>query len=297
MAVRAEPEVIASLGKASMRSLLTKVSVAAAAGAAVVLAAGCGNSSSPGHHSSAAALSPLQVITLAADQSKQVTSFSSTLNMQMAGLSWDTITGTMEEQSQPSLLVNVNMSTLNIGGQNLPGGLQEIVTGQAVYMKMAALSQQLGKPWIVIPFSELKNGIGAEFSSLAQQAETSDPLVQTQMFTSAKDVRAVGTQVVGGVETTHYTGTYSASAGITKLPASLRALATTQLQTAGITQVHFDVWIDAQHQVRQITVTEQGKTEHTAITMQVTGTGQQVKVAIPPASQTATLPASALKNL
>src|ERR1700733_9507623 len=113
-----------------MRSRLTKISVTTAAGAAaVLLAAGCGTSSNPTAQSSSGGLSPIRAITLAAEQAKQVTSFSSTLDMKLSGTSAGTISGTFEERTQPSLLVSLDMNTLNVSGQNLPGGMQEIMTG------------------------------------------------------------------------------------------------------------------------------------------------------------------------
>jgi hypothetical protein len=281
-----------------MRSRLTKITVTTAAGtAAVLLAAGCGTSSNPGSHSSSGGLSPIQAITLAANQARQVSSFSSTLDMKLSGTSTGTISGTFTERTQPSLLLSLDMSTLNVSGQNLPGGMQEIMTGSDIYMKMSMLSQEFGKPWVVVPFSELQKGTGVDFSQIVQQAESNDPLVQTQMFTSAKDAHVVGTQTVGGVATTHYAGTYSVAAGIAKLPSSLRAMVTKQLKTLGITRVSFNAWIDGQHQVRKIQVTEPGSAEAVAITMQVTGIGQQVNIALPAKSQVANLPAKALKGM
>jgi hypothetical protein len=283
-----------------MLSRLTKITVATTAGAAaVLLAAGCSSGSglNVSKNSSAGGMTPLQAITLAAQHSKSVTSFSSTLDMQMSGESAGTISGSFQEETKPSLLMNVNMSTLKLAGENIPGGMQEILTGSDLYMKMSILSQELGKPWVVVPLSTLQQGTGINFNQLLQQVQTSDPLVQTQMFTSAKNAKAVGTQTVDGVQTTHYTGTYSVSQGIGKLPASMRATVTKQLQMTGISQVHFNAWIDGQHQVRKIEVTEPGSQETADITMQITGIGQQVNIAIPPKSETATLPASDLKGL
>jgi hypothetical protein len=282
-----------------MLSRLTKITVTTTAGAAaVLLAAGCSSGSSPGaSNSPGGGLSPIQAIALAASHSKQVTSFSSTLDMQMSGESAGTISGSFQEETKPSLLMNVNMSTLKLAGENIPGGMQEILTGSDLYMKMSILSQELGKPWVVVPLSALQHGTGINFNQLMQQVQTSDPLVQTQMFTSAKNAKAVGTQTVDGVPATHYTGSYSVSQGLAKLPASMRSTVSKQLQMTGISQVHFNAWIDGQHQVRKIEVTEPGSQETADITMQITGIGQQVNITIPAKGETATLPASDLKGL
>jgi hypothetical protein len=268
-----------------------------AVAAAVLLAAGCGTSSSPTSHSSSGGLSPMQAITLAANQARQVTSFSSTLDMKLSGTRAGTIAGTFEERTQPSQLVSLDMNTLNVSGRNLPGGMQEVMTGSDIYMKMSLLSQEFGKPWVLVPYSALQKGTGINFGRIVQQAESNDPLVQTQMFTSAKDAHVVGTQTVDGVATTHYAGTYPVAAGIAKLPASLRTMVTNQVRTLGIAQVSFNAWIDAQHQIRKIQVAEPGRAESVAVTMQVTGIGQQVNIALPAKSEVANLPATALKGI
>jgi hypothetical protein len=283
-----------------MLSRLTKVTVTTAAGAAaVLLAAGCSSGSGLNvpNHSAAGGMSPFRAITLAADQTRSVTSFSSTLDMQLSGQSGGTIAGTLAIQTKPTLLMNLDMSTLKLAGQSVPGGMQEILTGNNLYLKMSILAQELGKPWVVVPYSELQKGTGIDFSQLVGQVETDDPLVQTQMFTSAKNVRTVGTQTIDGVQTTHYAGSYTITAGISKVPASMRPMVTKELQTAGISKVQFNVWIDGQHRVRKIEVIEPGSTETVDTTMQVTSIGQPVNAAIPAKSQTATLPASALKGM
>jgi len=275
-----------------MLSRTNKVIVTCAAGAAaVLLAAGCGGG---GTHQAAQALSPQQAITLAANQAKQVNSFGSTLSITMSGTVSGTMGGTMQIRNRPSLLADADFSTFNVEGHSLPGGMREILTNRTIYLKMALLSQELHKPWVKISFSQLQQGTGVNFSQLTQQVQSNNPLVQTRMLAAAKDVRKVGTQTIGGVSTTHYTGSYPVSAGLAKLPASLRAAEQKGLQTLGIKTVRFNVWIDGQHQTRKIVVTETGSVETIKVTMQVTGINHPVSVTLPPASQVATIPASAL---
>jgi hypothetical protein len=275
-----------------MLSRTNKAIVTCAAGAAaVLLAAGCGGG---GTHQAAQSLSPQQAITLAANQAKQVNSFGSTLSITMSGTVSGTMGGTMQIRNRPSLLADADFSTFNVGGQSLPGGMREILTNRTIYLKMAVLSQELHKPWVKISFSQLQKGTGVNFSQLTQQVQSNNPLVQTRMLAAAKDVRKVGTQTIDGVSTTHYSGSYPVSAGLAKLPASLRAAEQKGLQTLGIKTVRFNVWIDGQHQTRKIVVTETGSVETIKVTMQVTGINHPVSVTLPPASQVATIPASAL---
>jgi len=256
------------------------VATCAAGTAAVLLAAGCGS----GAHPAARALSPRQEITLAAHQARQVDSFGSTLSVTMSGTVSGTMAGTMQIRNRPSLLADVDFSAFDVGGQSLPGGMHEILTDRSIYLKMALLAQELHKPWVKISFAQLQQSTGINVGQLTQQVQSNNPLVQTQMLAAAKDVRAVGTQTIDGVRTTHYAGSYPVSAGLAKLPASLRATEQKGLQQLGVKTVRFNVWIDGQHQTRKIVATETGGGEHATVTMQVTGINQPVSVTLPPNS-------------
>jgi len=170
------------------------------------------------------------------------------------------------------------------------------VTNKAFYLKMAGLQQRLGKPWAEVSFAELPKGTGASFSQLTQQIQGSNPLLQTQMLASAKTVREAGTQVIDGVPTTHYTGTYNVAAALAKMPPSFRRTEQKTMKALGIKTVAFNAWIDAQHQVRRIVVSQQGGMEQVRVTMQVTGINQPISISYPPASQVTTIPASALRR-
>jgi hypothetical protein len=107
-------------------------------------------------------------------------------------------------------------------------------------------------------------------------------------------VRKVGTATVDGVPTTEYTGSYPVSAGLAKLPASARAKLAPQLRAMGLTTQTFKIWLDSQQQVRKVITSDQGTSEQVTSTVQVTSINQPVRVSLPPAAQTATVPASAL---
>jgi hypothetical protein len=270
-----------------------KVTTMIAAGsAAALLAAGCGTSSSTGP--SAAALAPAQAISLAAHQAKTISSFAATLTEKLSGQASGTVAGTMQVRTRPSVFTHVAFDSLGFAGHSLPGGLEEILTSKAAYVKMALFSQQLHKPWAEIPYSALQQGTGINLGQLLQQAQSNNPLVQTQMLVSAKNVRAVGTETIGGVKTTHYTGSYPLAAGLARLPASMRAAARQALQGQANQVIGFSVWIDAQHQTRKLVVSGGSAAGHMTLTMQITAINQPVSTALPPASQVATIPASAL---
>jgi LppX/LprAFG-like lipoprotein len=213
----------------------------------------------------------------------------------MSGMASGAMAGTLKMRTRP-LLFDAAFSTMNVGGQSMPGGFEEILTGRTLYLKMPALAQQLGKPWVKFSFAQVQNGTGISLAQLIQQAQQNNPLVQTQMLTGATNVRLAGHQVIDGVPTTHYTGTYTVAAALAKLPSSLRATEQKGLSALGVTSVQFSVWIDGQHQARKILAHETGTSEQATVTLTVTGINQPITVTLPPASQVTTIPASALKG-
>jgi hypothetical protein len=287
-------------------SALKITTMTAVGAAAAVLAAGCSASGSIGggssgnagssSHSAAGGMSSAQAVTLAAQQAQRVNSFTGTLSVKMSGKTNGTVAGTIQMRQRPSLLADVDMSTMDIAGQNVSGGAQEIINSQAAYMKMPALQGETGKPWLKLPFSQLKKASGVNLGQLIQQAQSDSPMLQTQMLAAAQNVRTVGTQTIGGVQTTEYTGTYPISAALAKLPASMRGPIQQHLQTMGLTSARFTVWLDAQHQTRKIIVVEHGSSQQMTMNMQVNSINQPVKVILPSASQVATVPTSALNG-
>jgi hypothetical protein len=285
----------------------------AAAGAIVIIAAaaaGCASSSSPAAKSTAAstaaAQTPLQEMQLAASTARDENSFTADMNIQISASSavtgssgtTATLAGTLSEQLHPSLLADADFSTFSAGGESLPGGLDEIISTSAIYMKLSVLTQALhtSKPWIEIPFSALTKATGVNLSSLLSQLQTSSPLNQSQLFAGAENVQKHGAGSVDGVPVTVYTGTVSMSKAIAKLPASLRATLGPDIQKAGITSAAFTEWINSQHQVMKTVVHESGSAVSETITTTVTSVNQPVNIPIPSASQTTALPASALNS-
>jgi hypothetical protein len=291
-----------------MLSRLSRVqwgAIAVTAGALAV--AGCSSSSSetaaakPSSSTSSAGsqgspsgtLTASQAVQRAAQNAGKVTSFAATVNVQTTGTATSTISGTLEQRTAPTPLIVANFSKVTAQGQTIPGGIQEILDSSAVYLKLAQLAQATGKPWIKIPASEMSQLAGGSFGQLLQN-NSSNPLLQTQMLASSTNVKKVGTTTLNGVPVTEYTGTYPISAGLAKLPADLRSKVAQQLQAMGLQTENFQIWLDHSEQVRKVVTSAQGSKEQVTSTIEVTAINEPVSVAIPPASQTATVPASEL---
>ena len=253
----------------------------------------------------AAPSSPLDTVQLAAKTTGGATSFTGTMSVQATAKSGAAKTGnvsltaSMAERLRPSLLAAVQIGTLSVAGQSLPGGLSEVVTPNDLYLKWSVLTQELhsGKPWLVIPVSALGKSSGVNLSQLFSQATNSSPLNESQLLAGASGVRKVGTGTLDGVPVTEYTGTVSLDKGMQYLSGSSKAAMQKQIAAAGLTTATFTVWVDGQRVMRKAVITEHGTALTEVITVAISTLNQPVNIPVPAAGQTTRLPSGALSSL
>jgi len=191
--------------------------------------------------------------------------------------------------NQPQVVKALGSSTLQI---------QEIIDGQTIYVKLpTALAQKLpgAKPWLKVNLQQVGTAAGVPgLSSLSGNPASSDPSQLLQYLRAVSGtITKVGSEQVGGVQTTHYRATINLDRVPNVLPASSRAAgrqAITALETASHThQLPVDVWIDSQHLVRRLqmsfTSTSGGQTVKALTTINIPEYGPQPAPTIPPASQ------------
>lgn len=274
-------------------------SVAAVCAAAAIVAAGCGASGGGSGAASGGAtgagvgsghaMSAAQELTLAATAAQKVNSFAAHLTISSGGALSTHLSGTLEEQVRPTLLASEKFN-LQSQGTAVPGGMQTLLTGNAIYLKMSTLTKVIGKQWVKIPFSSLKKNTGVSLAPLIHQLQGNNPLAQAQMLPAADHVHQVGTATISGVSTTEYAGTLDIAKSLAKLDPSLRKLVGPALKATGITTANFKVWVDGQHQVRKLVESEGGGSTHFTTVMTIISVNQPVHITPPPASQVAGLP-------
>jgi len=303
---------IAKYGVTRRRTLHPAVRPAAgllAAGLGLAALAGCGGGSSPqpsftpagGQSSSSsgsgsgqgsgdqgsggqtASQSAVQAIRAAADQSKKINSYAIRMDESLTGATAQHITGNMQFRLRPSLLAQVDLSIP-------PASVNEILTSKVAYLKIPGLGST-GKPWVKLSLTG-KNGMGAALGQLLQSAENSNPANQTAALTASKDLRKTGTEVVNGIPTTRYEGSYSVADQLKKMPPSLRKMTAKSIAALGITRVQFTIWIDGQHQMRRVITVEKGSSTTITTKLDILAINQPVKVTPPPPSQVTPAPAS-----
>jgi hypothetical protein len=287
------------------RTRSRQLRLATAAGVAVLAVAGCSAAGGAAKSGAAAksggtttaTLTADEAVHLAATHAQKATSFTATMSMRATGtgstgMSMD---GTMSGTSSPSLLIEANFPTVNASGISFSGGISEIVTSSALYMRMSALSSLTGKPWAEVQLSGLKVG-GISLGQLTQQVQGDSPLLQTQLLAGANNVRKAGTSTIDGVPVTEYTGSYSMQAALSQLHGVSDTQLRQALASSGFSTADFQIWLDDQQQVRKLVVTEHGSEANVALTMVVTSINQPVSVQLPASSQVAVIPASALNS-
>lgn len=266
--------------------------LAALIGCTALLAAGCGGKSGSANGASSAngtSRTPQQVVAAAAVRSAQISSAHATITQVAHGAAGQTISGSVQEQLRPTLLVGMKMK-LASGAANET--LSGIVTGKAIYLKISALAQQTGKAWLKVPFSSLGSG-KSSLALLFKSLSKINPAQQSALFAGAKNVRDRGTQVINGVRTTQYSGSIVPAAGLAALPPALRKRLAPLLKT--ITgRPRFNVWIDAQGHIRKQVLDEIASGVAITTTTTFSAINQPVHVALPPASQVVTVPKSVL---
>jgi hypothetical protein len=276
-----------------------RAAAAALCAGALALIAGCSTGSTgstgPGDNSqptgSAVRETPRKAIRLAAEESRRVNTMAANFSEQVGNPVIATTTATTQLQLKPVLLANESLHT-SANGQNV--SVDEIVSAKAVYIKES--TSQSSRPWVEVRFSELGGSLGSSLSTLLQNAQNGNPAQQTEVLTASKNVHVVGTQVVDGVETTHYSGTVAASTALSRLPASVRkGIAPLLKLITG--DIRFDVWIDAQHVARKLIEHETVVGEPATVTVNVTAVNQPVQISTPPASEVTLLPASQLGSI
>jgi hypothetical protein len=122
-----------------------------------------------------------------------------------------------------------------------------------------------------------------------------NPARQDLLFAGATNVRKVGTQAIGGVATTQYSGSIMPSSALATIPPGLRKQVAPELKAITGTP-RFNIWIDGQGHFRKTVLHETANGEAITTMVVFSSINQPVHIAVPPASQTATLPASALSG-
>ncbi|MEU4227369.1 LppX_LprAFG lipoprotein [Nonomuraea sp. NPDC026600] len=269
--------------------LKRRISLAtAAAGAALVAVAvaGCGTNAQPIQVNLAAS----EVLTQAAQKTAEVTSYTvdAVVDVTHPQEGNGKVQGRMLYQSKPQLAVDLTLDTIDMGGKGLPGGARAVLQGDAVYVKVEALKQLVGatKPWIKVPLTDV--GGPGEIKTYLDQIQQFDLAAVTKMVTASQDVKAAGNETVGGVDTTHYSGTFPVDAAVQQLPADKQEAARSNL--AELKDIKFDIWVGSDGLPRKVALKGAKEGATMDATLLFKGFNEAVNIQTPPADQIGELP-------
>jgi hypothetical protein len=226
-------------------------------------------------------------LTLAQIRGSHETSMRATVNVQVTtvtkrGTTHSTTTGTVQAQRTPSPISDSNLVIVS-AGHRVP--MEEIEAGATIYLKLAALAGNTGKPWVALNAGGASPGLGTGVNPLSSQ----------HFLSVSKNLHEVGTAVVNGVSTTEYEGSYPISALLAGLPAKAKNKLANKIKGAGPAQL--SVWLSSNGQLEKLMTTESIPPQTITTTIDITAVNVPIHIAIPPASQVAHIPANALGGL
>jgi hypothetical protein len=275
--------------------MIRRNAVYAAAGTALALSlTACGGGGDGGKQAKGGASSPAnaglaaeQVVSTVSQKAGEIKTFQAAVSTTTSMSGQKTaMTGHIAYRLKPNLAMKMIVPSMSVNGRQT-GGFQEILLGDNLYMKMAALASRTGgKAWIKLSLSKLGAQSGIDVKSLLNQSQQADPSASVRMLTASKDVRKVGTETVAGTQTTHYQGTYSVQEALAKLGSEQRAKMQELVAKTGLDKMEFDLWVDDQQLPRKMTVkSSAGAQVQTSSTTTYSGFNKPVSISAPPASQ------------
>jgi len=262
---------------------------AAVAVAAAVTVAGCKpgsvTSASPtgAHHSGSTTSGPtstgrpMSALSLAAQQSQLIRSFTANLEIQASGTLNATLTGTLKEVTTPSPLISVRAHAGALGSIRL------ILANGMVYLKSPLLAGMYHKPWVGGPAPAMSNMSGLSLRPLPGLLQTSSPSVQLPLFSQGMHVRqmsAMGAMGAMGSGMTEFGGHYRLSSAMRSLSAGLQP-SMQSVMSSGVSMTRFRVWLDPRHMVRKLVLIAAGQHARIVITLVITSVNRPLRIQLP----------------
>ncbi|MDH2427087.1 LppX_LprAFG lipoprotein [Sphaerisporangium sp. TRM90804] len=268
----------------------------AAVGSAMLIAiSACGQTAErPAESLGAVQLSAAESLQQSVENTQEVNSYTAQIALdftdpkQGAG----TVKGTMVYHQKPQVASDITLDQISAGGQNVPGGVRVILLGKTAYVKVEMLSKLIGngKPWIKLDLAQMGQKAGVSVDQFLAQAQQVDLQSSVKMLTTSKDVKSVGSETVGGVETTHYKGTFAVADAVKQLTPEMQQKL--QGQLANVKDMNFNAWIDAQGLPRKVEMDGAAAEGTYKLTTQFTSFNDAAEVTAPAADQVGELPAN-----
>ena len=249
---------------------------AAVAAVAAITVAGCkpGVYSASSGSGSQSGMSSSSALSLAAQQTQQIRSFSADVEIQATGALNATLTGTLHEVTTPSPVMSLRA---NAGAL---GNIRVIVSNGMAYLKSPFLMHAYGKPWVMGSMNTMSSTSGLNLGPLLGLLSTSSPLVQVPLFSQGSNIRMMGHSMMDGSRMSEFGGHYMLSHVLGSLNSQLQP-SMQSVMNSGISMTRFRAWMDSAHQVRKLVLIEIGNNTKITITLVITSVNQPMHINIP----------------
>jgi hypothetical protein len=178
--------------------------------------------------------------------------------------------------------------------------IQAIFDGPVIYLNFPLLAAFLpdAKPWIKLDPATLGEQQGLDLGQLQQLGQGDPSQLLDYLKATTAGVEEVGTEEVGGVETTHYRGTIQLDRVAEQVPPEQREQAEAAIdrliEQTGATEIPVDAWVDGDGLVRRLEYSYSAEVQvpgsdpqkvASVVTMEFSDFGTAVDVEPPPADQ------------
>ena len=256
---------------------------AAVAVAAAVTIAGCkpgsfstssGSGSSLGTTASSSSVG--QILTLAAQQTQQVNTFSASVQITATGATNANLFGTMNEvattPSSPTISIMANAGQL--------GNVRIILSNGMAYMRSPLFLSAYHHRWIEGTMNSMSNSSGLNFGPLLALLEGSSPIMQTQLFPYGSNMRFMGFSRFDGSRMREYGGHYVLADILSRLSSNMQPTVQSWMNS-GLSMTRFRVFLDASHMVRKLVLIETVNGTVFTITLNINSINQPMHIAMP----------------
>jgi hypothetical protein len=224
-----------------------------------------------------------QSVDTAVAQTQRLSSATESLSVTTSGDGGSATIGTLLVEERPVARVS---EILNLNGEQGSQTQEKVIfTATTTYLWGPEVDTALGNRWGAIRLADLRGGT----AQLVAQLHQYDFRDQAELLTTATNSHVLGQQVIAGVATTEYEGSFPAASLLSKLPQPYRTVFG-GLTPAGPTDIFtFRAWIDAQHHLLRLIDVEKSPGSTVNTTLLLTSLDQPVSITLPAASQTTTL--------
>lgn len=158
-----------------------------------------------------------------------------------------------------------------------------IMTTDAMYTGSSMFSEEIGATWLRLRYSTLSKQLGIDIEDLMAGQMGGDPSAMLdQLYGVSDDVEVIGTELIRGIDTTHYHATIDPEDLLEQVDENERDAVEALLRAAGNTTGHdIDVWVDDEGLVRRQVMTMTMGTMSQTLTADFYDYGVDVVIEIP----------------